>query len=133
MPPVSTTTESKTFIAGVESRAYRIVQTGVGSGEEVVIAVPKMGTITLLKWELTTNGSSSTMQPSIRTATGAWDGSGANAIEDVTRGTAGATQGSQTTEVPYYAPGGFLYVRGAYDNATEDAAGVIVIGIVKGM
>jgi len=117
---------------GVISKAYTVVETDAGSAAEFVVQVPPVGTMTMLKWELATAGSSSTMQPTFRTATGAWDGAGAGANDDANRVTAAAAQGNEQTAWRFIAPGRLLYVRCGYDNAAEDASGKLDFTIIKG-
>lgn len=127
----TTTTVEKLYRSG-QHTTYTISETEAGSGSETSITVPVWGRITVTQWELSTAGSSITMQPTFRTAAGAWDGAGANSNKDVNRIGTPAAQGQEQTEVKYHAPGGLLYFRGGYDNAAEDASGETIFTIVEG-
>lgn len=116
---------------GRSYRAYTVVETDARDTREFTLRVPPVGTITMYQWELTVLGSSTTMRPTFRTATGAWDGAGAGSNGDVTRPSA-AAQGSEQTGVKYYAPGGLLYVRNTYSGTAEDAGGELRVVVMLG-
>lgn len=113
-------------------KTFVVTETEASSAAEYTIRVPKVGTILLTQWELTTPGASSTMQLTFRTATGAWDGSGANSNKDVNRESSGTAQGQSQTSVKYYAPAGTLYVRSTLDSATTNSTVNTTIVIQSG-
>jgi len=126
------TTPTSSFAAQRKHLIFQTTELEASSASEFTIQVPVVGTITLVQWELTVAGTSTTMQPTFRTATGAWDGAGAGSNQDVNQVSAAAAQGQEQTEAKYYAPAGLLYVRGGYDNAATDATGKLIIVIAEG-
>lgn len=115
-------------------RGHVIGETEAGSASEYTIEVPQFGRLSMLSWSLTNVGvgSSTTMRPTLRTATGGWVSSGAGLTSNVYRPGSAAANGSENPDVYYYAPNGLLYVRGGYDNAAADASGETVIVTVEG-
>ena len=127
----TTTTVEKVYRSGVH-RTYTIAETEASSASETSFSVPKLGRITFIQWELTTPGTSTTMRPTFRTATGAWDGSGANSNDDVNRISSAAAQGQDQTTIKYHAPNGLLYYRSGCDNAATDAMTETILVILEG-
>lgn len=124
---------SRRLVGGLWHWVYRLNYASAGSGEETELAAPQTGRVRLLKWELTTAGSSATMRPTVRTKTGAWAGGGAtDASHDVTRTTA-APDGADNLAVPYDTASGLLFVRPGFNDATEDAAGILTMVVVEGL
>lgn len=113
-------------------RTYSVTETDARDTSEFTLKVPVVGRITFAQWELTTVGDSTTMRPTFRGATGAWDGAGAGSIDDINRASAAAAQGQIVEAVPYYCPGGTMYVRSGYDGTAGTSAGKLRVTFTEG-
>lgn len=127
----NTSPTEQRVISGRIWRTWSVTEAEASSASEFVISVPKHGTIWRVQYARV-SGTSSTLRPTFRGATGAWAGSGSGSMRDITRVSAAAANGSELVAVPYYCPTGIMYVRTQGDSATTDGATAIEITIIEG-
>ncbi len=112
-------------------RTWSVTEAEASSASEFPITVPKHGVIWRTQYARE-SGTSTTLRPTFRGATGAWAGSGAASLRDITRVSSAAAQGAELVPVPYYCPTGIMYVRTQGDSAVADGVTAIEITIIEG-
>lgn len=105
---------------------FVVTETEMAAASEYSIGpLPEVGTISLFKAELTSNGSgtATTIQPRIGNAA-TWT---ADNIEEVDYAATAAANHNIQTPTRYYAPDGYLYVRSTPDSGTDGEATTYIV------